>query len=70
MIYNLYSILVILILTLVCGIIVWLTNNSFRKWGDVRQEKSALILERINEIVGSIKEVILYNKRNFFAFYH
>ena len=66
-IYNIYSLYVILFLLFVCVIIIKITNAKFKKWGDVRQEKSALILKRINEIVGSIKEVILYNKRNFFA---
>ena len=65
--YNIYSLYVILFLLFVCGIIIKITNAKFKKWGDVRQEKTALILKRINEIIGSIKEVILYNKRNFFA---
>ena len=66
-IYNFYTFYVIIFLAFICGMIVKITNNKFKKWGDVRQNKSALILKRINEIVGSIKEVILYNKRNFFA---
>lgn len=66
-IYNFNSFYVIIFLAFICGIIVKITNNKFKKWGDVRQKKSALVLKRINEIVGSIKEVILYNKRNFFA---
>ncbi|MDC0876654.1 ABC transporter ATP-binding protein, partial [Candidatus Pelagibacter sp.] len=65
--YNIYSLYVILFLLFVCGIIIKITNAKFKKWGEVRQETSALVLKRINEIVGSIKEVILYNKRNFFA---
>ena len=66
-IYNFYTFYVIIFLAFICGMIVKITNNKFKKWGDVRQNKSALILKRINEIVGSIKEVILYNKRNFFS---
>lgn len=65
--YNFYSFYVIIFLGLICAIIIKLTNNKFKKWGDIRLEKSALILKRVNEIVGSIKEVILYNKKNFFA---
>ena len=65
--YNIYSLYVILFLLFVCGIIIKITNSKFKKWGDIRIEKSALLLKKINEIIGSIKEVILYNKRNFFA---
>lgn len=66
-IYNFYSAYVILFLGLTCVFIIQITNNKFKKWGNIRQEKSALILKRVYEIVGSIKEVILYNKKNFFA---
>lgn len=66
-IYNIYSLYVILFLLLVCGIIIIITNNKFKKWGAIRQEESASFLKKINEIIGSIKEVILYNKRQFFV---
>ena len=66
-IYNIYSLYVILFLLLVCGIIIIITNNIFKKWGAIRQEESASFLKKINEIIGSIKEVILYNKRQFFV---
>ena len=66
-IYNIYSLYVILFLLFVCGIIIKIINNKFKKWGAVRIEESAAFLKKINEIIGSVKEVILYNKRQFFA---
>ena len=66
-IYNIYSLYVILFLLFVCGIIIKITNSKFKKWGAVRIKESASFLKKINEIIGSVKEVILYNKRQFFA---
>jgi ABC-type multidrug transport system fused ATPase/permease subunit len=66
-IYNFYSFYVILFLFFVCGIIMKTLNNKFHKWGLVRLEGTASLLKKISEIIGSVKEVILYNKRQFFT---
>ena len=66
-IYNFYSLYVILFLLFVCGIIMKVLNNKFKKWGAIRISESAFFLKKINEIIGSVKEVILYNKKQFFA---
>ena len=65
-IYNFYSLYVILILALLSALIVKLSSEKFKKWGLVRQEESASFLKKLNEVIGSIKEVILYNKKLFF----
>jgi len=66
-IYNIYSLYVMLFLLSVCGIIIKVTSNRFKKWGAVRLDTDATLLEKINQIIGNIKEVILYNKRQFFV---
>ena len=64
--YNIYSLYVILILAFFCILIIGLSNKKFSQWGIVRQEEAALFLKKINEVIGSIKEIILYNKKYFF----
>ena len=63
-IYNFYSLYVILILIFLCGLIVTITNKKFRKWGEIRQQESAFFLKKLHEVIGGIKEVILYNKKS------
>ena len=63
-IYNFYSLYVILILIFLCGLIVTITNKKFKKWGKIRQQESASFLKKLHEVIGSIKEVILYNKKS------
>ena len=63
-IYNFYSLYVILILIFLCGLIVTITNKKFKKWGEIRQQESASFLKKLHEVIGSIKEVILYNKKS------
>ena len=63
-IYNFYSLYVILILIFLSGLIVIITNKKFKKWGEVRQQELASFLKKLHEVIGSIKEVILYNKKS------
>lgn len=65
--YNVYSVYVILILILLSSLIIYFSNKKFKNWGIVRQEESAFFLKKINEIIGNIKEIILYDKKSFFS---
>ena len=65
--YNVYSVYVILILILLSSFIIYFSNKKFKNWGIVRQEESAFFLKKINEIIGNIKEIILYDKKSFFS---
>ncbi len=65
-IYNFYSLLVILALSIISLLVIKVTNDKFLKWGKIRQDEAALFLKKINEIVGSIKEIILYGKKFLF----
>ena len=62
-IFNFYSLYVILILTILSGLIIFINNKKFKYWGAIRHQTSASFLKKLNEVIGSIKEVILYNKR-------
>jgi len=64
--YNAYSLFVILFILLVSGFIIKITSSTFKKWGNVRQEESAAGLKKLSEVIGNIKEIILYNKKKFF----
>lgn len=65
--YNVYSVYVILILISLSSFIIYFSNKKFKNWGIVRQEESAFFLKKINEIIGNIKEIILYDKKSFFS---
>jgi ABC-type multidrug transport system fused ATPase/permease subunit len=65
--YNVYSVYVILILILLSSFIIYFSNKKFKNWGIVRQEESTFFLKKINEIIGNIKEIILYDKKFFFS---
>ena len=65
--YNVYSVYVILILISLCSFIIYFSNKKFKKWGIIRQEQSAFFLKKINEVIGNIKEIILYDKKSFFS---
>ncbi len=62
--YNIYSLYVILILVSLNGLIVFITNKKFKKWGEIRLQAGAIFLKKLNEVIGGIKEVILYNKKD------
>ena len=65
--YNIYSVYVIATFILLSVSIIYFSNKKFVKWGIVRQEESAFFLKKINEIIGNIKEIILYDKKSFFS---
>ncbi len=64
--YNFYSLYVIIILSILSFLVIKFSNEKFRKWGDIRQKENASFIKRLNEVIGSIKEIILYRKKNFF----
>jgi ATP-binding cassette, subfamily B, bacterial PglK len=66
-IYNMHSLYVILFLLLISGFIVKISSSEFKKWAVVRQEESATAFKKLNEVIGGIKEIILFNKKKFFA---
>ena len=66
-IYNYYSFFVIIILSAVCFGIFKINDKKFKKWGNINHVESGKFIQKLNEVVGSIKEVILYDKKNFFA---
>ena len=71
--YNYYSIFVIISLAIVCFAIFRINDQKFKKWGEIRHIESGKFIQKLNEVIGSIKEVILYDKKNFFsnqAHYH
>jgi len=65
--YNHYTVFVILILLIVSIIVVRSNNKILMKWSEVRNVESARFIQKLNEVFGSIKEVILYNKSSFFS---
>lgn len=64
--YNNYSLFVIFILVFLSYIIVKIFDKKFKKWGVIRQDEAANFLKKLNEIFGSIKEAIIYDKKSFF----
>lgn len=66
-VYKTEALYVIFIILSVSVFIVKITSGTFKKWGEVRQEESAKGLKKLNEMVGNIKEIILFEKKKFFA---
>ena len=62
--YNIYSLYVVIILVILSSILVLINNNKFKKYGEIRLQESASFLKRVHEVIGSIKEVILYDKKS------
>ena len=65
-IYNFNTLYVILAMGLICIIIVKLNSDKNTYWAKKRQIASESVLKKLNEIFGSIKEIIIYDKRSFF----
>ena len=65
--YEYHTIFIILTLFLIFLIAVNLNKKEFRRWGDIRNIESSKMIKRLNELIGSIKEIILYNKKDFFV---
>ena len=65
--YEYHTIFIILTLFFIFTITVNLNKKEFKKWGEVRNLESSKMIKRLNELIGSIKEIILYNKKDFFV---
>jgi ABC-type bacteriocin/lantibiotic exporter with double-glycine peptidase domain len=65
--YNYNFIFIIIVLFIICGSIINFSRKEFSRWGKVRHIESARMVQKLNEVIGSIKEVILYNKKEFFV---
>ena len=63
-IYNIYSLYVILILLILASVLIKVNNDKFKKYGEIRQQESASFLKKVYEVIGGIKEVILYDKKS------
>ena len=63
-IYNFNSLYAILILLILASFLIKFNNTKFKKYGEIRQQESASFLKKIYEVIGGIKEVILYDKKS------
>ena len=51
---------------LICIFIIKFNNTKNTYWAKKRQFETESVLKKLNEIFGSIKEIIIYDKRSFF----
>lgn len=65
-VYNFNSLYVIIFIFFISLAIVKLNSSNFKKWGLVRQHHASMLIKKLNEIIGNIKEVILFKNQNFF----
>ena len=65
-IYDINSIYIMGVLLLISSIIIFAYNKKFYEWGTIRSIESENFIRELNEVFGSIKEVILYNKANYY----
>lgn len=65
-IYNFYTIYAMLALILISFFVIKKNAKKFGKWGQKRVEHASGFLKKLNEILGSIKEIMLYNKESFY----
>jgi len=65
-VYNFNSLYVIIFIFFISLAIVKLNSSNFKKWGLVRQYHASMLIKKLNEIIGNIKEVILFKNQNFF----
>ena len=63
-IYNFHSLYVIFILLILASFLIRINNNKFQKYGEIRQQESASFLKKVYEVIGGIREVILYDKKS------
>ena len=64
--YNFNTLYIIIAMSLISIVIVNLNNTKNTYWAKKRQFESEKVLKKLNEIFGSIKEIIIYDKRSFF----
>ena len=65
-IYNFNSFYVIIFIFFISLVIIKLNSSNFKKWGLVRQHHASMLIKKLNEMIGNIKEVILFRGKNFF----
>jgi ABC-type multidrug transport system fused ATPase/permease subunit len=65
-VYNFNSFYVIISIFFLSIVIVKLNSSNFKKWGLIRQHHALLLIKKLNEIIGNIKEVIIFRKQNFY----
>lgn len=65
-VYNFNSIYVIIFIFFISLAIVKLNASKFKKWGLIRQHHASILIKKLNEIIGNIKEVLLYKNHNIF----
>ena len=64
--FNFNSIYVIISLLLLGFIIIKFNQNKFKKWGKIRLFHAGKLIKSLNEIFASVKEIIIYKKKNLF----
>lgn len=64
--YDINSVYIMFVLIILSSILIISYNNKFFEWGTIRSRESENFIREINEVFGSIKEVILYNKVNYY----
>ena len=48
-------------------LLINLSKNKLNKLGQIRMLEASKVIQKLNEVIGSIKEVLLYNKSDFFV---
>ena len=65
--YNFHSIFIIIALLIICSLVANLNKKKFSGWAKIRHRESAKMIRKLNEGFGSIKEIILYKKGDYFS---
>jgi ABC-type multidrug transport system fused ATPase/permease subunit len=65
-IYNFNTLYVILLISSFGLIIVIINNKKLKQWGEIRQHHIGQLIKKLTEIFGSIKEIIIYQKKFLF----
>ena len=65
-IYNFNLLYLIIFLFFFCYLVARVSNLKFRFWGKVRQEEGAKFIKKLNELFTSIKEILVYGKKELF----
>ena len=64
------SLFVITFIVILSGLILKLTHNKFKYWGDIRLKYTSKILQNLQESYGYIKEIIFSASQNYFLNRH
>jgi ABC-type bacteriocin/lantibiotic exporter with double-glycine peptidase domain len=65
--YNFHSIFIIIALLAICSLVANFNKKKFSGWAKIRHRESAKMIRKLNEGFGSIKEIILYKKSDYFS---